>query len=124
MVVDVAADVAGRFGLAGPLSPSNVLLPERGLPVLEQFAVGSERVFAERAHGLLPCLPELIGALRFGLDGSLGQGLLDGDREIPVDVFVDDLPLVVHDAVDAEVQVGAVELEELAEESLESRQFG
>lgn len=124
MVVDVAADVAGRFRVAGPLAPQHVLLPVRRLLVLHELAAGGDRVLAEELDHLVPDLLELLGALGFGHDGSLGQGLLDGGRELPVDVAVDHLPLVVHDAVDSEVQVGAVELEELAEEVLEPGLLG
>ena len=41
VVVDVPADVAGRFRVAGPLSPQHVFLPVRRLLVLDEFAVGA-----------------------------------------------------------------------------------
>ncbi|HOE17287.1 MAG TPA: hypothetical protein PLX02_12555 [Syntrophorhabdaceae bacterium] len=48
--------------------------------------------------------------------------LLQGFRYGPGQVFryeaLDDVPFVIHDAVDAEVQIGAVKLEKLAKQLL------
>ena len=122
VVVDVAADVAGRFRVAGPLSPQHVLLPVQAsswyLTSSPLGAIASPPKYSiiwSRTSSNFSARPASVSMAPWG------HGLLDGGGELPVDVAVDDLPLVVHDAVDAEVQVGAVELEELAEEACWNR---
>ena len=100
-----------------------VLLPERGLLVLHEFAIGCDGILPEELDHLVASLLEDAGPLRFPIDRPLSHGLLDRVGQLPVDVAVDDLPLVVHDPVDPEVQIRAVELEELAEKSLELGQL-
>jgi hypothetical protein len=53
---------------------------------------------------------------------ALFQLSLDSLGQVLGNEALNDLPLVVHDAVDAKVQVGAVELEELTQKRLESLQ--
>ena len=90
---------------------------------IDELSGRSEGVLAEGNDRFFPRFLELIPPLHLRGDRPLSDGLLDRARQLPVDVAVDDIALVVHDPVDPEVQIRAVELEEVAEERLELRQL-
>ena len=85
---------------------------------LGEVAVGVQGVLAERLGDLLGGLREIRCGLRLVGQGSEIQLLGDGLGQVGRDELLDHVPLVVHDAVDAEVQVRAVELEKLAQQLL------
>ncbi len=83
-----------------------------------QIALRVERLIAVFGLQLLAGLVELLlcpGLMRLGLQL---QALRDGVEQVVLDEALDFVALVVHHGIDAEIQVGAVELEELAEQSL------
>ena len=119
-VVDVGLD-----GLAAAPRPRGglgcqVLLAHGGtMKAVVQLAVGVDLVSAEGGHHVLTGFFQVVGGL--GLPGKLAAVQLPryAHGQPLADELLDGVPLVVHDAVDAEVQVGAVELEQLAQQPLE-----
>ena len=111
------AGLCRRLGLQVVLAARSA-----GVPVI-QVAVRVDRVSAEVlddylsrslqvGHGLR--LPGQVAGLKIG--GYARGQLIDNEA-------LDGIPLVVHDAIDAEVQVRAVELEQLAQQALELREM-
>ncbi len=76
----------------------------------DQIAVGVEGVFAQRPGDLVGNLLQLLGGLGLFRQRAAIQLVGNDLRQILRDELLDHVPLVVHDAVDAEVQIGAVEL--------------
>ena len=137
-VVVVAAEEAVQVLVEGGLRRADVR-PVRHVPLLA--ALQAEVALAERR--LVECLLEVAVAVERGpakhlaylllhlaqLPGDhpllqqrpLGEFVLDQRRQVLGDVALDHRALVVHDPVDAEVQVRAVELKQLAQQRLEPR---
>jgi hypothetical protein len=110
-----AAATTGRLRLQAQILPADLCVMEP----LGQVAVSIEGVVAQRLLDLLGDFFQFPGSLRLVGQRAAIQLFGDGLRQIKRDEPFDHVPLVVHDAVDAEVQVGAVELEQLAQEPLE-----
>ena len=108
MVVDVRLGV----GVLLHLGETPVELDDRGRRSLVGVIAGSSSV----RSGRLP-LPGEVGALRVA--GEL-QGLLDLRQQVVVEERHDLGRLQVHDAVQPEVEVAAVELEHLAQQRAEA----
>ena len=99
---------------------AEVALAERRLVEgLLEVAVAVERVPAKGLAYLLLHLAQLPGDHPLFQQRPLGEFVLDPLRQILRDVALEHGALVVHDPVDAEVQVRAVELEQLAQQRLE-----
>ena len=71
--------------------------------------------FSQRFQHLLPGLFQRLLCLLLFSQRALPQLFSDGLRQVLVDPALDDLAFVVHDAVDAKVQVSQVELKELVQ---------
>ena len=92
------------------------LAQRRAVVGLGQVSVGIEGIRPQRLPDLLGDLLQFPGSLRLLGQRAAIQLFGDGLGQVLRDELLDHVPLVVHDAVDAEVQVGAVELEEFAQE--------
>ena len=120
MVEDARFESLAALTTGGLRLQVQVLLAERGAMVgLGQVTVGVEGVLAQRLRDLLGNLLQLLGGLGLVRQRVTIQLIGDSLRQILRDEPLDHVPLVVHDAVDAEVQVRAVELEQLSQELLE-----
>lgn len=97
---------------------SQVLLPDvKFLDVIREISVSINCVSIYATDLLLKFL-EFFGRLRLFGQCPFVQLGLDGLRQVLGDELLDHIPLVIHDAVDAEVQVGAIELEHATKEAL------
>ena len=101
-----------------PLRPE-VLPAQRGVSKRHQIAVCVERVPAQDILDLLGKLLQALNGLRLIGERAALQLVRDSARQVLGDELLDHAALVVHDPVDAEIEVGAVELEELAQQALE-----
>jgi hypothetical protein len=88
-----------------------ILLSQVAMFIQRVITDNFEHLFSRRFQGLC-CLG------LFGQCAAL-QFLRDGTGQVFVDKAFDDCPLVVQDAIDAEIQVGGIELEQFAQERLE-----
>jgi len=115
----LAAARACGFGFQGQI----LLTQRRGVVGCGQVPVGIEGVLSQRLADLRGNVLQFPGGL--GLVGQRAALQLGGDGlwQVLRDEPLDHVALVIHDAVDAKVQVGAIELEELAQEVLKLLQW-
>ena len=137
-VVVVAAEEAVQVLIEGGLGRADVR-PLRHMPLLAasqaevalaerrlvegrlQVAVAVEGLGAKGLANLLLHFAHLLSDHGLFEERPLGEFVLNELRQVLSDVALHHVPLVVHDAVDAEVQIRAVELEQLAQQGLEPR---
>lgn len=117
VIVDGGFERLVAFGRLGLRLRGQVLFACRGGAVgLGQVAVCVQRLFAQRFQHLLAGGFQVFGGLRLFRQRALPEFLGNRLGQVLRDEAFDDLPLVVHNAVDAEVQVGDVEFKEFAQE--------
>ena len=95
-----------------------VLLSDLGRLEFDEIAVGINGVSGQRTFYLLGDFLQLFGGLVLIGQRAAIQFFRYGIWQVLRDKPLDYVPLVIHDAVDAEVQVGAVELEQFAQKAL------
>jgi hypothetical protein len=121
--VEVVVDVGfQRFASAAALGPGlcfQIFLADVGVAIgFDQVAIGVKGVIAQGFQHLFPRRFQGLCCLRLFSQCATLQFLRDGTGQVCGDEALNRRPLVIHDAVDAEIQIGAVALEKLAEEGL------
>ena len=118
VVENLGFELGARPGLARPRPEREIVLTELQILSLKQVALGIERVITEVLADFRRRFRKLPGEIGFlGMRAPL-EFLVQPLDQVRLDEALDDRALVIHDAVDAEIQFSIVELEQLLQQRL------